>query len=148
MERVEDLIVESEISAVDENARLHGWAFERVGPRCFRVTLIARNGDEFQVEVECDGYPVRPAAFHWRNRKTGQLDDEADAPAPYSFFSYTGQICAPWNRLASIDNGPHPEWVQANWRQQAETRGTVTLAAMVSRIGHELQSGLYSGRRL
>ena len=147
MDTVEDLIVESEITAVGENARLHGWAFERVGPRCFRVTLNARNGDIFQVEVECEGYPVRPAAFHWRNRETGQLAHNADTPEPYNFFYQTGQICAPWNRLASMDDGPHPEWVQANWKQQAETRGTVSLAAMVSRIHHELQSDQYNGRR-
>ena len=130
-----------------ENAQHHGWPFERVGPRCFRITLTAHNGDIYQVEVECDGFPVRPAAFHWRNRETGQLDESADSPTPYDFFHSKGRICAPWNRLASTEGGPHQEWVQSNWMQQAETKGTVKLAAMVTRLHHELRSQRYKGRR-
>lgn len=151
MGTVEDLAVEQEIEAVRRNAQLHGWPFERVGPRCFRVTLTARNGDNYQIEVECDGFPVQPAAFHWRNQETGQLDALADAPEPYNtgdnFFFPTGRICAPWNRLASTEGGPHQEWVQSNWMQQAETKGTLKLAAMVSRLHHELRSQRYRGRR-
>ena len=97
--------------------------------------------------MECDGFPVQPAAFHWRNQETGQLDEPADSPAPYGFFHSTGRICAPWNRLASTEGGPHREWVQANWMQQAETKGTVTLAAMVTRLHYELRSQRYGGRR-
>ena len=151
MGTVEDLAVEREIEAVRENAQLHGWPFERVGSRCFRVTLRARSGDMFQIEVECDGFPAQPAAFHWRNQEAGQLDALADAPEPYNeghnFFYPTGRICAPWNRLASTEGGPHQEWAQSNWMQQAETKGTVTLAAMVSRLHHELRSQRYRGRR-
>ena len=151
MATIEDLVIEREIEAVSENAQVHGWPFERVGPRCFRVTLSARNDDMYQIEVECSEYPVRPAAFHWRNQETGQLDALADAPEPYNagnnFFFPTGQICAPWNRLASTEGGPHPEWLNSNWRQQAQTKGTVTLAAMVSRLHHELRSQRYRGRK-
>ena len=57
MATVEDLAVEREIEAVEENAQLHGWPFERVGPRRFRVTLTAHNGDIYEVEVECDRFP-------------------------------------------------------------------------------------------
>ena len=147
MGTVEDLAVEREIEAVEENAQLHGWPFERVGPRRFRVTLTAHNGDIYEVEVECDRFPVQPAAFHWRSQETGRTDEPADSPAPYGFFHSTGRICAPWNRLASTDGGPHRECVQANWMQQAETKGTVTLAAMVARLHHELRSQQYRGRR-
>ena len=147
MGTVEDLAVDREIAAVEENAQLHGWGFERVGQRRFRVSLGAGNGDAFQMEVECDGFPAQPAAFHWRNCETGQLDDIADSPEPYNFFFSTGEICAPWNRLASRDRGPHPEWEQANWMQHPRTKGTVTLAAMVLRIHHELRSERYKGRR-
>ena len=90
MATVEDLAVEREIEAVEENAQLHGWPFERVGPRRFRVTLTAHNGDIYEGEVECDRFPVQPAAFHWRNQETGQLDEPADSPAPYGFFHSTG----------------------------------------------------------
>ena len=151
MATVEDLVIEREIEAVRKNAQLHGLPFEWIGARCFRVTLTARNGDVYQIEVECDGFPSQPAAFHWRNQETGQLDVLADAPEPYqsgdNFFYPTGQICAPWNRLASTPDGPHPNWVQSNWMQQAETRGTVTLAAMVSRLHYELRSQRYRGRQ-
>lgn len=144
---VEDLAVEREIEAVRQNAELHDWPFARVGPRLFRVTLTARNGDTYQIEVECENFPVRPAAFHWRNQESGQLDDPADSPAPYGFFHDTGRVCAPWNRLASTEGGPHLEWVQSNWMQQPETKGTVKLAAMVTRLHHELRSQQYGGRR-
>lgn len=147
MATVEDLAIEREIEAVQKNAKLHGLAFERVGACCFRVALGARNGDAYQIEVECDGFPGQPAAFHWRNQETGQLDGLSDSPEPYNFFYPTGQICAPWNRLASAEGGPHPDWVRSNWMQQAETRGTVTLAAMVSRLHYELRSPEYRGRR-
>ena len=99
MATVEDLAVEPEIDAVKENAQLHGWPFERVGPRCFRVTFTANNGDIYQVEVECGGFPVQPAAFHWRNPGTGQLDALADSPAQYGYFHDTGRICAPGTAL-------------------------------------------------
>ena len=144
---VEDLAVEREIEAVRQNAEVHGWPFEVVDPRRFRVTLTAHNGDIYQIEVECEGFPVQPAAFHWRNQDTGKLDDPADSPARYGFFHGTGRICAPWNRLASTEGGPHREWDQANWMQQAETKGTVKLAAMVTRLHHELRSQHYRGRR-
>ena len=80
MATVEDLAVEREIEAVEENAQLHGWPFERVGPRRFRVTLTAHNGDIYEVEVECDRFPVQPAAFHWRSQETGRTDEPADSP--------------------------------------------------------------------
>ena len=148
---VEDFVVESQIAAVEEIAQLYDWPLERVGTRCFRVTLAARNGDVYQIEVECTGFPVQPAAFHWRNPATGELDNLADSPMPYregpNYFYKTGRICAPWNRLASTPGGPHREWQQSGWQEQKETGGTVTLAAMVLRISHELRSQRYSGRR-
>ena len=141
------MAVEGQIATVEENAKLHGWRFERVAPQCFRVSLSSQNGDTYQVEVKCDGFPVQPAAFHWRNPVTGQMDDVADSPEPYDFFFPTGEICAPWNRLASRDVGPHPTWERANWMQHSSTQGTVTLPAMVLRIHYELRSERYRGPR-
>ena len=146
MPTVEDLVIEKGIAEVAENAHLHGWAFDRVGPRCFRVSLVAKNGDAYQLQVECDGFPDIPPAIHWRNPDSGALDDPADSPNPYNYFHESGRICAPWNRLASTEGGPHRKWEWANWRQQPETRATVSLAAMVLRIHHELRSGSYKGR--
>ena len=147
MATVGRMIVEAELSAVEDNAELHGWQLERVGQWRFRASLTANNGDVYQLEVECEGFPVDPAAFHWRNQETGALDQLADTPQPYGFFHKSGKICAPWNRLASEPDGPHPKWVRANWQQEDQTKGTITLAAMVLRIHHELSSERYRGRR-
>ena len=143
---VDDLIVDSQIADVEEIGAIHGWQIERVGPRCFRVCLTARTGDLYQLEVECEGFPTMPA-FHWRNRTTGRLDERADSPHPYNYFHDSGRICAPWNRLASTAGGPHMEWEQTGWQHNPSTMGTVTLAAMVLRIHHELRSQQYAGRR-
>ena len=147
MTTVEDLTVERQVAAVQGVAELHGWPFERLGTRSFRVSLTARNGDVYELEVECEGFPVHPAAFYWRNPATGNRDDLADTPQPYNYFHGTGRICAPWNRLASTSGGPHTEWRQAGWQEQAETQGTRTLGAMVLRIYYELRSERYKGRR-
>ena len=143
---VDDLIVNSQIEDVAQIAQCHGWPFERAGPRCFRVSLSARDGDVYQLEVHCDAYPALPAAFHWRNPNTDELDQPSDAPRPYDFFHSTNRICAPWNRLASTPGGPHTEWVPSSWREHERTGATVTLAAMVLRIHHELRSERYQGR--
>ena len=144
---VDDLIVEPQIRDVAEIAQRRDWPFEHVGPRCFRISLSAHNGDVYQLQVDCDGFPALPAAFHWRNPITGELDRPADAPKPYNFFHSTNRICAPWNRLASTPGGPHTGWIQANWKEQAETRAAVKLAAMVLRIYHELRTENYQGRQ-
>ena len=141
------MVVESELSALKDNASLHGWQFERVESSRFRVSLTASNGDAYQLEVECKEFPVEPAAFHWRNQETGALDQLPDTPQPYDFFHRSGRICAPWNRLASEPDGPHPKWVRANWQQEPQTKGTTTLAGMVLRVHHELRSERYKGRR-
>ena len=144
---IDDLIVEPQVESVAEIAQCHGWLFERVNLRCFRVSLRTRDGDHYQLEVDFDGFPVLPPAFHWQNPNTGEIDRSADAPRPYGFFHDSNRICAPWNRLASTPGGPHPAWVHSSWQEQAETRGTVTLAAMVLRIHHELRSKRYQGRQ-
>ena len=147
MATVEDLVIKREIAEVEENAQLHGWAFDRVGPNSFRVSLTAKNYDIFQLEVECDQFPDIPPAIHWRNQNSGALDELADSPDPYNYFHGSGRICAPWNRLASTEGGPHQKWKWANWRQQPETKATLSLAAMILRIHHELRSDNYKGRR-
>ena len=144
---VDDLIVEKQIADVMENSQAHGWHFERVDSRRFRVCLSAHNGDVYQLEVGCESFPVLPPSFHWRNRETGRLDDVADSPAAYGYFHDGGRICAPWNLLASTEGGPHLEWVPTSWQRNGHTGGTVTLPAMVLRIHHELRRSDYRGRR-
>ena len=79
MTTVEDLVVGGQIAAVAEIASAHGWAFERAEPARFRVSLSAGNGDTYQLEVDCAGFPVKPAAFHlaerghWRARRPSGL---------------------------------------------------------------------------
>ena len=147
MATVEDLIVDEQIGHLTEIAELHGWPLEHAGTRRFRVTLSARDGDQYQLEVGYDSFPMLPPAFHWRNPVTGELDQTTDAPSPFGFFHGSNRICAPWNRFASASGGPHTEWVPANWQEQEQTQGTRTLAAMVLRVHHELRSEQYSGRR-
>lgn len=144
---VDDLIVEKQIANVEENSMAHGLQFERISARRFRMSLTARNGDVYQIEVGCENFPTLPPSFHWRNRNTGDLDEVADSPAPYGFFHPSGRICAPWNLLASMEGGPHTEWVSTSWQQNESTRGTITLSAMVLRIHHELRTSAYRGRR-
>ena len=138
--------MESEIEEVTQFCSLLNCVFERVGERVFRVNLAARNGDRYQLEVECEGYPVEPAAFHWRNSQTGHLDAKADGPAPFDFFHGTGKICAPWNRLASLAGGPHQEWQHVGWQRNPRTGGTTSLVAMILRIHTELKKSAYQGR--
>ena len=107
--------------------------------------------------------PKMRTAFNWRwsaitsqislPQSTGAiraqeyLTNSQTRRIPYNYFHKSGRICAPWNRLASTEGGPHPKWKWANWRQQPETKGTVSLAAMILRIHHELRSDTYKGRR-
>ena len=145
---VSDLEVDRQIADVEQVGAAHGWRFERVGSRCFRVDLTARNGDVYQLEVVCERFPTVPPSFHWRNPETGRLDEPTDAPKPYNFFHGSGMICAPWNRLASAEGAPHPEWELTGWQHNDSTKGAVTLAAMLLRIRHELRSSQYAGRGL
>ena len=146
MVAVDDLLVEGQIAKVKELALHRGWPFEGVAPRSFRLALEAQDGDTYQLEVGCAGFPVEPAAFHWRDPASGALDRLIDAPRPFDFFHGTGRICAPWNRLASTPGGPHEGWERAGWQQHPRTGKTTTLAAMVLRVHHELQSKRYRGR--
>ncbi|MDE0655906.1 MAG: hypothetical protein OXH58_04965 [Acidimicrobiaceae bacterium] len=148
MVKVDDLIVERQLDDLAEVARCHGLTLERVSQNCIRITLEARGGDIYQLQVEIDGFPALPPAFHWRNPGTGELDQRTDAPIPYNYFHGSNRICAPWNRLASTPGGPHAEdWVHSNWKEQPETRGATTLPAMVQIIHHELRSVRYQGRQ-
>ena len=147
MPTVSDGIVAKQIEDVEANSHLYRWEFARVGGYRFRITLAANDGDTYQVEVDYEGFPGQPPAFHWRDEDTGKLDQPASSPAPYNYFHDSGKICAPWNRLASSEDGPHKEWVLADWQSNPYTMGTTTLSAMVLRIHTELMRDRYKGRR-
>ena len=147
MPTVGDGIVAKQIEDVEANSHLCGWEFENVGDYRFRITLAANDGDTYQIEVDFEGFPGQPPAFHWRDKETGELDQLASSPRPYNYFHGSGKICAPWNRLASGEDGPHKEWVLADWLSNQYTKGTTTLSAMILRIQTELKSDLYQGRR-
>ena len=144
---VEDLAMEREIAMVEENAQLHSWAFDRVGP-------------------DASGFhspPKARTAFSWRwSAITSQISlpqfTGAIRAQAYSTNSQTRLIpttistsragYAPpgtgWRPQKAVRI---PKWKWANWRQQPETKGTVSLAAMILRIHHELRSDTYKGRR-
>ena len=144
---VGQIAFEAEIEAVRLLAAWRDWSFERPSQKTFRVAIPAKDGQVYHLEVECEGYGVRPPAFHWRNPTTGLLDEPCSMPAEGGYFHQSGRICAPWNRLASMAGGPHLDWVDSDWRENPRTGATRTLAAMLIRIRHELWGSNYRGRR-
>ena len=147
MAAVGDSIVAKQLQDVRELSPYYGWEFESVGDHRFRIALAAKNGDTYQIEVNYEGFPGQPPAFHWRDMQTGKLDQLISSPNPYNYFHGSGKICAPWNRLASGEGGPHQEWELASWQSNPYTKNTTTLAAMILRIQTELQSDKYQGHQ-
>ena len=122
-----------------------GWGLRLVNETEFVLTLPAKDGSIVQLQVECDGYPVIPPAWHFCNPSTGQLDQRRDIPRGGGFFHGAGVICAPWNRLAYQPNGPHNDWTISDWKSNPHTGAAKTLCAMALRVAVELQ-GPYEGR--
>jgi hypothetical protein len=145
---VAELLVGEELEHLVAIANARAWPIEVQQLLRFRIGLPAKDGQMFWLSVELDRYLEQPAAFHWSDAGGDRLDDPRDTPKGGTFFHGSGRICAPWNRLAysSVDpKGPHGDWQLAGWRNNPNTKGTKTLAAMVLRIHHELQSA-YEGR--
>jgi hypothetical protein len=139
MATASELILASRIEAVRQNAELHGWEFEQIDPESFTLGLPARDGSRFTVLAKCEGFAAMPPAWHWYNPETKVIDAPCDTPVGGTFLH--GVICAPWNRLAykGVDaRGPHDNWIIGNWMTTPETGGTRTLAAMATRVAHEL----------
>lgn len=143
-----ELVLESQLADLRQNAGVHGWFFDRVDPTSFVLGLLAKDGSDMALYVKCDAYPGEPPAWHWYNRETKVIDAPGDTPMGGSFFHSSGVICAPWNRLAykSKDpRGPHSDWDIGNWMAVRQTGGTRTLPAMAGRVAHELRTS-YTGR--
>lgn len=141
MATASELVLASQIEAVRQNAELHGWKFEQLDPASFILGMLATDGSWFTTLAKCDGFAARPPAWHWYNPETKAIDAPRDSPLGGNFFHSAGVICAPWNRLAykGVDaRGPHDNWTIGNWMTISETGGTRTLAAMATRIAHEL----------
>ena len=149
MPRADELAVDAELDTVRELARYKGWELERVTSTTFRLTMVAKDGSHIQLQVDCDGYPAQPPAWHFRNPATGALDERPDIPVGGTYFHGSGFSCAPWNRLAYAQvnpRGPHGDWDLGNWKANPYTFGDKTLAAMALRIHHELTRS-YTGRQ-
>jgi hypothetical protein len=143
MATASEIILASQIEAVQKNATLHGWKFKLLDAASFLLGLPTKDGSEFTVMAKCDGFAPTPPAWHWYNPETKAIDAPCDTPLGGSFLHTAGVICAPWNRLAykEVDpRGPHSEWTIGNWMAIPETGGTRTLAAMAIRIAHELRT--------
>lgn len=143
-----ELVLESQLADLGQNAGVHGWLFKPVDPTSFVLGLPAKDGSDMALYVKCDGYPAEPPAWHWYNRDTEAIDAPGDTPTGGSFFHGSGVICASWNRLAyrsENPRGPHNDWDIGNWMAVPQTGGTRTLAAMAGRIAHELRTS-YAGR--
>jgi len=150
MTTVTELALEDQIAHLAEIAKQWDWQFARIGETSISLRLPARDSSWFWLLIECDDFLEQPPAFHWFNPETNALDQRADTPSGGGYFhNDSGRICAPWNRLAyqQIDaRGPHSDWALANWRSNAKTGGTTTLAAMALRIHAELGGPHYKGR--
>lgn len=146
---VQAVILENQIAALSTIASARGWGFERLPERddVLRLSLKAKDGEIYQLQIECDGFPALPPRFLWRSPTTGALDEATAMPAVGGYFHSSGRICAPWNRTASDPGGPHLDWAQSDWRENPKTGGTVTISAMAIRIAHELRGRHYKGRR-
>lgn len=141
MATASELILMSQIEAVRQNSELQGWTFEQLDSVNFTLGMPAKDGSRFTTLAKCDGFAATPPAWHWYNPGTKGIDAPRDTPLGGAFFHSAGVICAPWNRLAykSVDaRGPHANWTIGNWMTISETGGTRTLAAMATRIAHEL----------
>ena len=148
MATASEILLESQLAALKQNAEVHGWLFERIDPTTLVLGLIAKDDSELALLVKCDGHPTEPPAWHWYNRETRAIDNPCDTPKGGKFFHSHGVICAPWNRLAYTcrdSRGPHNDWNIGNWVAVKETGGTRTLAAMAERIAYELRTS-YTGR--
>lgn len=149
MATITELTVGEELVPLQEVAVARRWLLELVSSTVFRLTLPAKDGTDIQLEVDCDGYPEKPPAWHFRNSETGDIDQNPDTPVGGSFLHSHGVICAPWNRLAYVaedKRGPHSDWAIGNWRDNPKTQGTKTLLAMALRVAVELL-GSYEKRR-
>jgi hypothetical protein len=151
MTTIAELTVQEEIGIVREVVESRGWELREVDGLHFVLGLPASDGSFFHLAVDCDDYPVKPAAWHWCDREGNGRDVVTNAPMGSEFFHSSGVICAPWNRLAykTIDpRGPHGEWVPTDWRNNPYTKGCKTLCAMALRVAVELKGPRYHRKRL
>ena len=150
MTTVAELSLDEDISPLEEIAARKGWKLERRDAVEFVLGLPAHDDSWFWLLCRCDRYPAIPPAWHWYDPEIQEVDRPEDTPTGGGFFHGSGVICAPWNRLAykSEDpRGPHGDWTIGNWRGEPKTGACRTLAAMALRIGKELRSSTFGGRR-
>ena len=143
------LVFAEQFGHLREVAEHRGWGLKQAGGSRFVLVLPARDGSRFGLNVECDGYPGSPPAWHWCNPETGTCDLPADTPRGSGFFHGSLCICAPWNRLAYKNvnpNAPHGDWELSTWMTNPNTGVCTTLAAMALRLAVELQTTRYERR--
>jgi len=55
MATASELVLGSQMEALEQNAALHGWMFERHEDPGFTLGLPAKDGSRFTVQVRCEG---------------------------------------------------------------------------------------------
>jgi hypothetical protein len=148
---VAELAFEEQFAALEHitKARPHQWRLQRLPGLRFRLDIMAKDKNWYQLLAECEDFPVTPPAWHWYDSTEDIVDQPKDTPVGSGFLHSSGRICAPWNRLAyqSCDpKGPHNDWQLHNWMTNVHTKGCITLSAMALRLTVELQSERYNGR--
>ena len=148
---VNDLVFQEEFAHLLVIADKRGWQLKKTEHSGFALVLPAADNSKFALSVKCDGYPTIPPAWNWCSTTFNVLNQPSDTPCGSGgFFHGSGRICAPWNRVAykSVDaQGPHDDWLLANWIENPRTEACTTLAAMALRIFVELSSERYQGRQ-
>lgn len=151
MDTIANLTVAEELTFIRAIAVSRGWSLLEVNPLHFLLGLPARDESFFHLWVDCEGYPVDPAAWWWCDAQGNGRNERKNAPKGSGFLHEKGVICAPWNRLAysSFDSrGPHDDWSPSDWRNNPHTKGCKTLSAMALRIAVELMSDRFYNQRL
>lgn len=144
-----ELLYEEQMVSVRQIAAVRGWELDELEGCKFIIGMKARDGTQFWQFVDCEGYQTTPPAFNWYNTESKAKNQHSDTPLGGSYFISSGQICAPWNRLAYKEcnpQGPHGDWQLSNWMSNPKTGETKTIAAMLLRIYRELQSHEFKGR--
>ena len=150
MSTVAELSLAEEMPPLEAIATREGWQLTRLEGLQFVLGLPARDHTWFWLLCTCERYPAMPAAWHWYNAESHEIDQPRDTPKGGGFFHGAGVICAPWNRLAyqaEDPRGPHSDWTIGNWRANPQTGACKTLAAMALRIAVELKKATFEGRR-
>lgn len=130
-----------------ELAGSNDWYLKEIDTLSFVLGLWAKDDQQYFLKCTCRHYPEEPPTWQWSDMDGCRIGTPEVTPTGSGFFHGSGVLCAPWNRLAYKDlNGPHGDWVLAEWKANEKTNGCDTLAHMALRISVEFKGPRYKAR--